>query len=537
MKEDLEIAFFIFLAAALCLHFPLKTTLADFELAQKIKEGADQPIHIKIGQLMNGIFCRLAGQQEATPFCTAAFLLVFPPILFGLTAALLYFSAAKLTAEKKIAAGAALLYAFSLTGLYFLPATFYPEAFSLPFFAFAVFLVISNAYAVAAIVAGAACALNPQIALPLLAFLGAQATKNADKTKVALPAAAVVLCAFLFPPSLAIHPEKLALMTFLLSAGLLVLEGWAYLAAGIFGALFVPAAGAAIIALQAAEAFSSKKHQPSIMLISAFLMAYAFFAGSILLFGAPLTAAAAGALFLAPILPIVVHLYQNDAKKIFGTFGILLLLASIFVWAFYPFMQSKTLYPNYLDPDFMSALYFLSERGASPVAMLQNEKAVKFFLPNAFVLPKDELKQYLLEGKMSAPKAYLVLSLSDFDSKLLENYTSYRFAGVVSSSYGQLALFASQEGKIVGRRLSQNGKLALADGELFDKNFRFYGYLPISRMHFLQNLSYDSDKNRLIVFEEEASYPHFLDLYLGVSGKAKKIAEFGDTSVFEVGFE
>ncbi|MEM4554794.1 MAG: hypothetical protein QXT25_03030 [Candidatus Anstonellaceae archaeon] len=523
--DERIVALFLVAVVLSSLYLHYKGTVADFELASKIKEGAKEPFHVAFASSLNQIIAPQPTAQD-----TIRLFGMLSPALFAASALMIFFAARKLGLQVQSAAFGTLMYAFSLVFVYFLPGTY--SSISLASLFFAAFILLSACgeplFYLSVLAAAAAVAVEPGFAIPGILFSAAQGI-NQKKLVFALPAAPFLAGAL--QAGFTYSAEGFLLAPFLAAASLVLFGGWHLLASGMVSLFIFPAAGAQILALQAAAAFESQKEDRRLGLASSFFAGYAALTGLFFYFGATLQTALSGSLFLALLFPLLLHAYEYRQKQYFLVFFFGLLVASLFTFGAYPLSGGKY-YPDFADPELVEALSFLSGFNPQVVGLLGSQQAAQFFLPNATVIKQEKVRAYL-EGKDELQKAYLVLSLSDFDKGAFEpQYTSYKFVGIFQSQYGEVAIFSSKAG-FVARRLDANRQLAVLDGELLDAKGRFYGYLPLSRMHFLRNLSFDSEQNRMIVFEEDASYPRFFDIYSGEA--AKKIAEFGGTAVFEVG--
>lgn len=522
--DDKTVALALFLIVVTSLYLHSKGTIDDFELAKKIMEGETQPLHVAFAASISQIIF----QQTSTPD-VINLLLVISPLLFATSAVMIFFAARKLGLSVHSAAFGALLYAFSLVSLQFLPGTYSAVGLASPLFAaFILFSMLSEPLFYANVLAAAAVVVvEPAFSIPGFLFSVAWGLQR-KKMAFALPA---VLFAFeALQAGFSVNSEGFGFVAFLAAAALVLFNNWYLLVAGALSALFLPVASAQMLALQAAYSFERPKHDRRQGLISSFLVGFVFFAGLFLFFGAEIRTILVGSLLLALIFPILLHTYEYRQDRYFLVLCLGLLVASIFAFAAYPLSGGKY-YPQFADPELVKALSYLSAYKPEAVMILGNQKAAEFFLPNTTIIKSEKARAYL-EGKENLKKAFLVLSLSDLDAGAFEpEYTSYKFVKTLQTPYGEVAVFSSRDGKVVVRRLDQSMQLAVADGELFDARGRFYDYVPLSRMQFLRNLSFDSERNRMIVFAEDAGYPRFLDIY----SERTPIAEFGDTAIFEVG--
>jgi hypothetical protein len=249
-------------------------------------------------------------------------------------------------------------------------------------------------------------------------------------------------------------------------------------------------AGCMLLSVAASAGMSrafSQKIPKALMLACAFFLVFFSVAGLALLAGANYFQALVASILLSALSPLLLHFYDYRSAHMFSVAALALALISLFAFQFAS-LSAQGIYPAYADKDVSSALYFLSQHGARQVGMVEGQDAASFYLPSAQQEKQADVFSYLSSGKpVPESGTYLIVSLSDLDSWQDQGFTSYAFAANYTTQSGQTALFISpSSGMMLARDVSQDGALALSDGVLLDNYGRSYSTAPLSRMVLLQ---------------------------------------------------
>lgn len=554
-------------------QFPPKSTLPDFSAAMQLQSalaGKGAQLHIQIAAALEGIYSALIGKPASSPVAIVSFLLFFPPLLLAISATLLYLALRQLEFRRSVCAFTALLFAFSLPALQFLPGVYGNTQLAAPLFALFLFLFCFSiarkshlALAPAALFAALSSFINPAFGIAgmavALSFAAADfSRKGATVAHFAalfiLLAAATYLspgfsqlsfaqnglgAAFTNLPFMVAAAAPVAALFFLAGAGA---EYFVLLLSALLVAGFSPLAAAMLLSLPAAEGISRASKEgisKAAKLCCALLLS--FFAIFGLVFQlAGLGAALAASIMLSPVLALLVHFYGYKNQQIIPVFALAVLAASLSFSLFAPLLPNSQAYQGYFDPGMAGALSSLSSENAPKVYLLGSQDAARFYLPSAQLGSQAELAAYLSEGKALPSGSRIIVSLADLDRAEAiyprgAPFEPFAFRANISSRGAPLALFSSPSGTILLRELDASGEIALRDGTLLDSSGTPYASAPLSRMLLLRpNASFYSQANRVIVLEEGAQLPHFMQLYSGQDAAASKISEFGKVTIYGV---
>ncbi len=547
-----------------------RSTLPDFHLAGQLEDaiaGKPSPLYLSFAASAQSAFAVLFGSSPSSPETTVSFLLLFSPLLLSISAVFLYLSARSLGIGRAISAFGALLYAFSLVSLYFLPGVYGPSQLAALFFSIFLFSLcrfaakrqpiaiipaalaalacayFSASFCAAAIAASLAFAASEQLKggkrlgqfaiLIIAALAGAIFTQDSSQAfSLSSAQSLLVLLPFLIAPSLCA-----AILYF---AARESLQDFLLVLFSLVAAVFSPIVGGMVLVLPASLGMAKAcegKASKAVALACAFFLAFAGVAGLATIVGAGIQAALVAAFMVAVLAPLLLHFYEYKSKQLFFTAALCLVAVSLFVLAFYPLAPQNQFYPNYSDADLSAALSFLSGKGVNQIGLSGGQDAAQFYLSGAKQVSGQNVLSYLYSGKpVPDSGAYLLLSLSDLDSGgFCEGYSSYKFVSNLSLPQGQAALFVSGKGLMVLRSISADGDLMLSDGELLDQYGRAYSSVPLSRMLLLRpDLPFDSQQNRLIVLDEGEGLAHFMKIYSGQASELSLVSHFGKVSIYKV---
>ena len=572
-KEIFAIAL-VFLLSLGMGQFPQKSTLPEFSAAMQIQSalaGKGAQLHIQVAAALEGIYSSLIGKPAGSPQAIVPFLLLFPPLLLAISATLVYLALRQLEFRRSVCAFAALLLAFSLPALQFLPGVYGSQELAAPIFALFLFFFCFSiakkswlALLPAALFAALAGYVQPAfgIAGMAVAFSFAAADFSRKGARVAQFAALFVVCAiatYLSPgfsqlsfaqnglmaaftnlSFMAAAAAMVAALFFLAGAGA---EYFVLLLSAVLIAGFSPLAAAMLLSLPAAEGVSRACKEgisKAAKLCCALLLS--FFAIFGLVFQlAGLGAALGASIMLSPVLALLVHFYEYKNQQIIPLLALAVLAASLSSALLAPLLPRGQSYQRYFDPDMASALSSLSNEAAPRVYLLGSQDAARFYLPSAQLGSQAGLAAYLSEGKALPAGSRIVISLADLDGaeaiypRGAIPFEPFTFRANISSQGTPLALFSSSSGNILLRELDASGGIALRDGTLLDSSGTSYASAPLSRILLLRpGAPFYSPENRVIVLEEGAQLPHFMALYSGQDAAASKISEFGKVTLYGV---
>lgn len=552
-------------------HFPGKETLPEFSVAIALQQEQPVQLHISAARYLEGAYASALGLPESSPTAIVPFLLFFPPLLLALTALFLYLSCRALGFGRSVSAFCAVLFASSFVSFQFLPGAYSASQLAAPVFALFLFhlamFVSKNrmlALVPAAAFAALAAYLSPSFGIACAIVAAAFAIHEFGKKEGRLAYFALLLvlsaaAAYLSPEkqSLYFSVQNLAASysaaPFLLAAASLSFflfffsrarPQFAILSAAgalMFG--FSPAAATILLAFSAAEgatAVLSAGLPKSALLFCAF--ALAFFALLGMVPQADFYKTIAISALLALLFPALLHLYDYKNAGVFSAFLLSLAALSLFSAALYPLSPQKPMYPSYLDTDLSGAFSFLSQKQFQTLYILGSADAAKFYSPSSSLGSPQELSSFLVSGKpLLAKGSAFVLSLSDIDDgySLYQNgtpqFATYKFISNFSSGGASYAVFASSSSGALLYELDSFGALALKDPLLVDSFGRQIATVPLSRAIVLSpSKPFYSPQNRLLLLEEGAKIPYFVELYSGEAPGAAKVSELGKVTVFEV---
>jgi len=567
-KEVVAVLVVFFLALGAMLFVP-KSTLPGFTVAEQLRgslEGKAAPFYIQAAAAAESAFSSFMGLAPNSPDAIVSFMLLFSPLLLALSSVFLYLTLRSLEMRRTVSAFGALLYAFSLVSLSFLPGVYGAGQIAALFFSlFLLFfcqfaakgraIMIVPALLFGALSAYTAASFGIAALAVVLSFAVSEYGKEGKRLpQFALLAIAVTAGAALssenqLPFSLSGVSQVFSLLPFVLASAFCTaalffaarenIRDFLLLLFGFFAAVVSPIAGGMVLAIAASAGVmraSGEKVSRLALLACAFFIVFFSIIGLALAAGANIYQAFLASLLMSAISPLMLHFYGYRSQPFFSILASALVALSLFLLLFYSSSQGE-FYPAYSDADQSSALSYLSAASVSQIGVSGGQDAAAFFLPSAEKASQESVSSYLASGK-PVPKsgAYLVLSLFDLDSGSFgEGYSSYSFAANVTSQRGPAALFVSQNGLLVLRDISPDGTLALSDATLLDSYGQAYATVPLSRMIFLQpSVSFDSPQNRLIVLEEGMGLPHFMKIYSGEAGELERTQEFGKVTVFRV---
>ena len=571
-KKEIAAVLIVFLAAFGATQFPAKSTLPGFASAIQLRSalaGHPEPLFIQAAALGERAFSALFRLAPSSPDSTVSFLLLLPPLLLAISALFIYLSIRSLGFGRTGSAFGALLYAFSLSSLSFLPGVYGPGQLAAPLFSlFLLFLCLFAAKRKAELLVPAAlfAALAGFISAPfgvaaiaaILAFTASEhvggGSRLAQFGLLLLASAAGIFLSQggALYASLASAQSLLVLLPFLIAPGFCTavlffsaketLRDFLLFLFGLVAALFSPVAGGAVLAVAAAAGMERARAQKSsrpLMLLCEFFISFFALAGLMQSVGVDLYSAILAAIMVSFLAPLLLHFYEYRSAQLFSAAGLSLAVLSLFLLAFYSATPPRQFYPQYADPDLSSALSYLAAQGnVAQIAMSGGQDAASFYLPSTQVSNSSSVSSYLASGKpRPASGTYLVLSLSDIDAgqSFGESYSAYRFVVNITNQGSPEALFVSGSGLMALRGISPDGTLSLQDGMLLDQSGSAYSTIPLSGMLLLRpDLPFDSQQNRLIVLDEGSSLTYFMGIYSGKSGELSRVAEFGQAVVFRV---
>jgi hypothetical protein len=551
-------------------QFVAKTTLPEYGVAVQMMGNAGEPLHIAAASALEKAYAAMMGMPVASASAIIGFLLIFPPLLLALTSVLLYFACREMSYKKTQSVFAVVLFSLSsAVALSFLPGIY--GSAQLAMLLFAAFLVPFAAFVhkpgrmemllAAAVLGFASGYINAVFALAgvamAVAFAFAHHKKKEEKNYLAmLGVLALVFAAagFLSPDKalLAFTSDNLSQAAYrmpFLFAGAAVCLGLFFfgtrdseyfalllLAAALSG--FSPLAAAILLVFPVAEGAAKMMEDISKGAKLAAMFACAFFVVFGLVYGGMAIYPALGAgVLLGVLAPLVLHLYDYNARAVFSVMGASLLLFSLFFAIFIQLPPAKAGYPNYTDPALSDALIYLSKNGAQKLSTLERADALAFYLPGVSRESPANVEKMLLSGNASAePGAYIMLSLPTLEALSAKGgFEVYYYAQNYTNNGVTYALFISQQGRLISREMSVGGKFALKDGSALDSYGRYYAPVSLPRMVMLHDSKPISDSaNRLLVLQEGGVPPRLVGIYSGKDSSVSLAKEFAGVAVYKV---
>ena len=552
-------------------QFAAKATLPEYGVAvQMMNSAGAQPAHIAVASALEKVYASLMGMPAASTQAIVGFLLAFSPLLLALASVLLYFACREMAYRKTQSVFAVALFALSSTvALSFMPGVY--GSAQLALFLFAAFLYPFAAFVhkpgrmemlgAAAVLGFAAGYVNAVFALAgiaaVAAFAFAHHKKKEEKNYLALLGA----LALVFAAACFLSPEKSLLifsadslaqaadgMPFLFAGAAVCLglfffgtrdsEYFALLLLGVALSGFSPLAAATLLVFPVAEGATRMMEDISKGAKLASVFACAFFVVFGLMYGGMSIYPALGAgVLLGVLAPLVLHLYDYNARAVFSVMGASLLLFSLFFAIFIQLPPAKAGYPDYTDPALAEALSYLSGSKAQRISTLERVDALAFYLPGVAREPAANVERMLLSGNASAePGAYLLVSLPTIDALSAKSgFDVYYYAQNYTNNGVTYALFISQQGRLISRELAIGGKFALKDGAALDSSGRYYAPVSLPRMVMLSNSKPISDRtNRMLVLEEGGVPPSLVGIYSGKDSRVALAKEFAGVAVYKV---
>jgi len=553
-------------------QFVAKTTLPEYGVAVQMMGAGAEPLHIAVAPSLEKVYASLLGMPAASTSAIVGFLLIFSPLLLALTSLLLYFACKGMGYKKTQSVFAVLLFALcSTVALSFMPGIYGSSqlamlllaAFLVPFAAFVQKPSKMEMLGSAAVLGFAAGYVNAAFALAGIAFVVAfalahQKKKDEKNCLAMLGALAIVFIAagFLSPEKslLVFSADNLAQiatgMPFLFAGAAICLglfffgtrdsEYFALLILGAALAGFSPLAAAILLVFPVAEGATKLMEDISKGAKLAAVFACAFFVVFGLMYGGMAIYPALGAAVMLGVLaPLVLHLYEYNARAVFSVMGASLLLFSLFFAIFIQMPPAKAGYPDYTSPALSEALAYLSANGAQKIATLERVDALAFYLPGAAREPTASAEKMLLSGNASAESGtYLVFSLPTLETLAQKGgFDVYYYAQNYTNadSGTTYALFVSQQGRLISRELAIGGKLVLKDGAALDSYGSYYAPVSLPRMVMLSDTKPISDKNnRMLVLGEGEVPPRLVGIYSGRDKSVTLAKEFSGVAVYKV---
>ena len=577
-RKGIYAVLIVFLLAIGIGHFPQKATLADFSPATQMRaalSGQGAPLYADVAAKLEGVYAAVVGTPANTPSTIVSFLIGFPSLLLAIIGVLAYFTLRALEFSTSFSAFSAVVFVLAASALSFMPGAYGSAQLScLFFFAFLCLFAMhvrekksegkagGNAWLLACAFFAMICAyLSAAFAIAGIfvaaAFCLSSWLKSKDNKEIihSVGLAAVFAVFAILSPEKALSFDVAAIggafysMPFMIAAACcaVVLFFFSharieYLALAI-GAVALssasPLAAASLLVLPVAEGMSKASGN----IPKTAKLACAYFVVFFAVFG--IASQSAGTLqvlvaaaLIAVLSPLLMHFYDYNNKAFFALFAAVLAAASVFSVMIYQQGAHMQNQPAYIDNDLADALSFFSGTRIGQVSTLQNEDAVRFYLPSARIGPSGDLRAYLVSGKpLPASGSYLIISVLDIDNMSgEEGFVSYRYAGNFSGNSREYALFASPDGLLLSREITAAGTLALDDGARLDPYGRYYGSVPLPRMLLLSaNRSYSDKDNRLMVLDEDTVPPHLITVYSGAAPEISGATLFGKVAAYKVG--
>jgi len=570
--------------------YPARATLPDFYLPLKMQEAALPPGQIAgcgeagctvvfseaeyfVHSAANA-YALAIGASPGSPSTIVSFMLLFPPLLFAITALFSYLALRVHGFRKTVAAAAALLFIFSTTAyLSFLPGSFGAAATAAPFFAL-FFLASSWHYkknSLVALAIGSVFGTYSAILYPVFALAGVAAVASfaysarRRSEKIALFAIPLALFAgVLLLPSFSALPQAGVenARNFLIQSSPLIAASAAAAALFVFSecsiealllaasaaalSFFSPLASALLLAVPSAEGIarlSDEAGKKGAKLAALFAFTFFLFLGPLYAGYGSLLRAAAGSMLISAIAPLVMHFYEYKARRIMPLAVLFAVSAAVFLALF---SQSMPHYgaPAYADPKISAALADLSSSGIDSLYLLGSADEARLRMPGAEI-NNESLAAFLMDGSgrpKSGSAALVPLSCLDRPpdcglggSGEGQPFESFRYFSNASDGQGGSYVFFASEGLVLMRAVDSAGQFSLNDGRLIDSSGRAYATVPLSRMVLLRHdKPYWSPQNRIIVLSEEAPPPFFITLYSGTLNSVRLKEDFGQVALFEV---
>jgi len=553
-------------------QFVAKTTLPEYGVAVQMMGAGAEPLHIAVASSLEKAYASLLGVPAASTSAIVGFLLIFSPLLLALTSLLLYFACRGIGYKKTQSVFAVVLFALcSTVALSFMPGIYGSAQLAMLLFAaclvpFAAFVNKPSRMEMlvaAAVLGFAAGYVNAVFALAGVAFAVAFAFAHHKKKEEKNYLAMLGVLAIVFIASGFLSPEK-AMLSFSADSLAQIATGMPFLFAGaavclglfFFGtrdteyfalillgaalAGFSPLAAAILLVFPVAEGATKMMENISKGAKLAAMFACAFFVVFGLVYGGMAIYPALGAAVMLGVLaPLVLHLYEYNARAVFSVMGAALLLFSLFFAIFIQMPPAKAGYPDYTDPALAEALTYLSANGAQKISTLERVDALAFYLPGVARENAANVEKMLLSGNTSAEAGtYLVFSLPSLEALAQKGgFDVYYYAQNYTNadSATAYALFVSQQGRLVSRELAIGGKFALKDGAALDGYGRYYAPVSLPRMVMLSGTKPISDKNnRMLVLGEGEVPPRLVGIYSGKDKGVKLSKEFSGVAVYKV---
>ena len=569
-KMEIAAILIVFFAAFGAVQFPLKSTLPEFASAIQVRSalaGQPGPLFINAAAAGEQAFSALLGMAPSSPDSIVSFLLLLSPLLLGASALFIYLSTRSLGFGRTVSAFGALIYAFSLSSLSFLPGVYGPGQLAAPILSlFLLVLCLFAAKHKAALLAPAAllAGLSAFVSAPFgvaaiaatLAFMASEHIGGGKRlAQFGLMLLASAAGIFLsqgagLNASLASAQSLLVLLPFVIAPAFCTavlffseketLRDFLLFLFGLFAALFSPVAGGAVLAVAASagmERARAQKASKPVMLLCAFFISFFALSGLMQSVGVGLYSALVASFMVSLLAPLLLHFYEYRSAQLFSAAALSLVVLSLFLLAFYSATPPRDYSPQYADPDLSAALSYLAGQGNVSQIAAGGQDAASFYLPSAQQANSSSVSSYLESGSPRPPSGtWLALSLSDLDAGSFgEAYSSYRFAANFTSQGSPEAVFVSGSGLMLVRDVSAGGTLALKDGTLLDSSGNAYSTIPLSGMLTLRpDLPFDSQQNRIIVLDEGSSMPYFMKVYSGKADELAKVKEFGKVELFRV---